>query len=498
MKKTLIINAALCIVLLFSGCTPQTKQLLSMGGESDRGRQLVLERKYEEAVAELARVVAEYPETDGRPWYWLGVAHLHLRQYPQAAAALERSFTNGNVVTGKGLIIPLRESAYDSLGWSYLYMDRYQDALKAFGEGLKWSPRGYPPDKRKSMLTGSGWAFHYLNEPEHADRVFRDGLAAPSTDQPLQAYALRGLAFVKLTLGDDQQAETLMKQANAIGNMFPELDLARLAIVQGRAQDAQSLLGGPGWIGAGVADAQGGVSVLQVGADSPAARGGLRAGDVIVAVDGRSVTDAGQFVQDVKSRQPGAELALEVLRSGQRERKVLTVGSSLEFVAKSKELRPVLQRRPLPANATRPSPPPDAAAEALPAGQASPSPAPEAAQTAAAQPVPATGPSLEIDALNVVPDPVAAGSEFEIRVDVFASTGEGSGGKASLTLVHSISRDGKLLKEFSPETFSVADGSPETIILKTKASKKAGRYALDVRLEMKGTKASRSAEFSIK
>ena len=497
MKKTLIINAALCIVLLLSGCTPHTKQLMSMGGESDRGRQLVLDHKYREAVAELERVVAEYPEADGRPWYWLGVAHLHLGQYPQAAAALERSFTNGNVVTGKGLMIPLRESAFDSLGWSYLFMDRYRDALKAFAEGLKWSPRGYPPDKRKSMLTGSGWAFHYLNEPEKADRVFRDGLNAPSNDQPLQAYALRGLAFVQLTLGDDRQAETLMKQANAMGNMFPDLDLALLAIVQGRPQDALSLLGGPGWIGAGVSDAPGGgVNVLQVANGSPAAAGGLRAGDVIVAMDGQPVTKSMDVVEGVKSRQPGTELALDVLRSGQNERKVLTVGSILEFVAKSKELQPVLQRRPLPANATQPPPPSAPATEAFPQEQASPSPAPE--QAPAPQPAPETGPALEIDALNVIPDPVPAGSEFEIRVDVYASAGGNSGGKVSLTLVHSISRDGKLLKEFSPETFSVADGSPETIVLKTRASKKAGRYALDVRLKMGEKTASRSTEFSIR
>ena len=46
-----------CMTLAVSSCTPATRQLVSMGGEADLGKRLVQERKYDEAIVELERVI---------------------------------------------------------------------------------------------------------------------------------------------------------------------------------------------------------------------------------------------------------------------------------------------------------------------------------------------------------------------------------------------------------------------------------------------------------
>lgn len=57
-----------------------------------------------------------------------------------------------------------------------------------------------------------------------------------------------------------------------------------------------------------------GVLVSSVQADSPAARAGLKAGDVITAVNGRSVESAGDVTSEVRRADAGAALTLTVVR----------------------------------------------------------------------------------------------------------------------------------------------------------------------------------------
>jgi membrane-associated protease RseP (regulator of RpoE activity) len=57
---------------------------------------------------------------------------------------------------------------------------------------------------------------------------------------------------------------------------------------------------------------------LVADADSPAARAGIRAGDVIVSFDGTSVTSRDQLVQAITSRAPGETVEVVVERDGAR------------------------------------------------------------------------------------------------------------------------------------------------------------------------------------
>jgi serine protease Do len=62
-------------------------------------------------------------------------------------------------------------------------------------------------------------------------------------------------------------------------------------------------------------DANGAV-ISEVQTDSPGARAGLNVGDVIVGLDGKKVSDAGQLQAEVSSKRPGTKVSLDVLRDG--------------------------------------------------------------------------------------------------------------------------------------------------------------------------------------
>ena len=72
-------------------------------------------------------------------------------------------------------------------------------------------------------------------------------------------------------------------------------------------------------IGVTVEDAAGGVRVEDVDQDSPAAKAGLRTGDVIVEVDGERVRSTRQFSRLIQESPQGRNVALAVLRDGKRQ-----------------------------------------------------------------------------------------------------------------------------------------------------------------------------------
>jgi serine protease Do len=77
--------------------------------------------------------------------------------------------------------------------------------------------------------------------------------------------------------------------------------------------------------GFGAPDASGAL-VTQVGPDTPAAKGGLMAGDVVVAVNGKKIVSADNLIVTVSRLRPGTKADLKVFRSG--EPKTISVALS--------------------------------------------------------------------------------------------------------------------------------------------------------------------------
>jgi serine protease Do len=74
-----------------------------------------------------------------------------------------------------------------------------------------------------------------------------------------------------------------------------------------------------------VSDASGAV-VTQVEPDSPAAKAGMKVGDVIAELDGQKVADAGELQVEVGQKRPGTTIKLQVVREG----KDVTIPITLE------------------------------------------------------------------------------------------------------------------------------------------------------------------------
>ena len=93
---------------------------------------------------------------------------------------------------------------------------------------------------------------------------------------------------------------------------------AKLGVtVQGITPDLAASLGLPSAKGALVSNVEDG---------SPAARGGIRQGDVITEYNGKAVADSNQLRNDVSSTAPGSSVTLSVFRNGRTERVTTTVG----------------------------------------------------------------------------------------------------------------------------------------------------------------------------
>jgi len=92
-----------------------------------------------------------------------------------------------------------------------------------------------------------------------------------------------------------------------------------------------------GWLGVGIqgltpdlaesfcAKGEKGILVNRVVPRSPAEKGGLRGGDIIISFGGKAVTGVKEFQKQVASASPGSAVSLEILRGGKRARVELGV-----------------------------------------------------------------------------------------------------------------------------------------------------------------------------
>jgi S1-C subfamily serine protease len=82
------------------------------------------------------------------------------------------------------------------------------------------------------------------------------------------------------------------------------------------------------WLGVATSPAlAGGARVERVEPDSPAARAGLRVGDVVVSAGGREVREPEDLTSALDGRSPGEELELQVQRGGGTEQLRVELGT---------------------------------------------------------------------------------------------------------------------------------------------------------------------------
>lgn len=76
-----------------------------------------------------------------------------------------------------------------------------------------------------------------------------------------------------------------------------------------------------------------GVTISSVVSGSPADEGGLKVGDTIVSVDGKTIKNGDELVADIASRRPGTKVTLGYIRSGKKEQTTITVADRSKLFA---------------------------------------------------------------------------------------------------------------------------------------------------------------------
>src|SRR5215216_835328 len=160
------------------------------------------------------------------------------------------------------------------------------------------------------------------------DRVLEDGREVIQTDAPINPGNSGGL------LADRQGRVIGINDAirpgdNSDGNVgigfaIP-IDLAAkspAAIVQGKQVQT-------GYLGVSMGDApsgQDGAVVQDVASGSPAAKAGLQVGDLVTAIDGKSVQSSAEMVAAIRDHKPGDKVSLTVNRGGNQTTISATLG----------------------------------------------------------------------------------------------------------------------------------------------------------------------------
>ena len=150
------------------------------------------------------------------------------------------------------------------------------------------------------------------------DRVLPDGREVIQTDAPINPGNSGGVLADRrgrviginsaIRPGDNSNGNV------GIGFAVPIDIAARSAAAIVKGEEIQI-----GYLGVSMGDATGGQAgavVQEVTPDSPAARAGLQAGDVVVSIDGKAVQDRSELVAAIRGHKPGDKVTLVVVRGG--------------------------------------------------------------------------------------------------------------------------------------------------------------------------------------
>jgi putative serine protease PepD len=129
-------------------------------------------------------------------------------------------------------------------------------------------------------------------------------------------------AATNTVIGINDQIESDTNDNAGIGFAVP-INAAKSA--------AQTLMAGGtvqhAYVGIRIEDAaNGGARITQVVAGTPAAKAGLKVGDVITAFDGKAVTSANVITTDVSEAKPGETVTLTIQRKGATKQVSVTLG----------------------------------------------------------------------------------------------------------------------------------------------------------------------------
>jgi putative serine protease PepD len=239
--------------------------------------------------------------------------------------------SNGYIMTAAHVIQGVDEveiRLYDGtrLRGEVLGTDELNDVgvVKVDRTGLKAAPLAVGQTVQVGQLAIAIGSPFGLNETVTAgivssnDRVLPDGREVIQTDAPINPGNSGGV------LADRRGRVIGINSAIRPGdNSNGNVGIGFAVPIDIAAKSAAAIVKGEeiqiGYLGVAMGDATGGQNgavVQEVTPDSPAARAGLQAGDVVVSIDGKAVQDRSELVAAIRGHKPGDKVTLVVVRGG--------------------------------------------------------------------------------------------------------------------------------------------------------------------------------------
>jgi S1-C subfamily serine protease len=206
--------------------------------------------------------------------------------------------------------------------------------VKVDRTGLKAAPLAIGKPVQVGQLAVAIGSPFGLNETVTAgivsatDRVLQDGREVIQTDAPINPGNSGGLLADRQgrVIGINDAIRPGDNSAGNVGIGFAvPIDLAArsaAAIVQGKQVQT-------GYLGVSMGDSpngQDGAVVQGVASGSPAAKAGLQVGDLVTAIDGKTIQSSAEMVAAIRDHKPGDKVSLTVNRGGNQTTISATLG----------------------------------------------------------------------------------------------------------------------------------------------------------------------------
>lgn len=329
------------------------------------GRYFYEQGDYDRAVGE-AKEAAQLDPDDGSAWTLLGMAYAKKGSYREAVQSLERALGLGF----RGSMAPGAEGLFNSpwywLGYAYYHEGQLDEAIAAFKKAVEtrgdlaasyewWSGSSLRKGDYDTAIdaatkglaltdpVGRSWRPYYLRNRSlcflitgHFDEALEDAvalLADPAgKNAEFVAHGYRIKAFVSAAVGDTRRAETLLTKVKQVEKDYDPEGHSMILYLVTEDEGTLKEMSGRGWLGVEMESysegAVHGVRLTEVVENAPAARSGLRRGDIIIRVGGKAVRNGGEFKPS--SFAAGSSVDAEIVRGQERRRLTITMGSRAE------------------------------------------------------------------------------------------------------------------------------------------------------------------------
>jgi putative serine protease PepD len=195
----------------------------------------------------------------------------------------------------------------------------------AVGDGVVaiGSPFGLPSTVTAGIVSALGRAISSPNDWTIANAIQTDAAINPGNSGGPLLNSAGQVVGINDQIDTNATTSTGEGSSSGVGFAVPSNTVSRVAdeiISSGKAENA--------YVGVELeSSSTGGAGVSAVEAGSPAKAGGLKAGDLITAVDGQTVSSVNQFIATIANYSPGDTVTMTVKRSGSTSQVKVKLGT---------------------------------------------------------------------------------------------------------------------------------------------------------------------------